>query len=194
MKKFNLTTARSLTGPVILLLLAIFIIPGCQKLIDEFHHKKEKSPELPGNFLQNNLVANKGGYEAKRIDPALINGWGIAFSSGGTAWIGSQGAGVSVVYDREGNQQLAPVAIPSPGGPTGGNPTGVVFNGSNTDFLLSNGAPARFIFVGVDGVISAWNSAGGNRALLIQNNSATSAYTGLALATDAGASFLYAAN
>lgn len=184
---------RSFTRPVFLFLLVVLIAPGCQKLIDEFHHKKEKA-ELPGNFWQTNLVANKEGYEAKRIDPKLINGWGIAFSSGGTAWLGSQGAGVSTVYDREGLQTLAPVAIPSPGGPTGGNPTGVVFNASNTDFLLSNGAAGRFLFVGVDGIISGWNSAAGSTALLIKNNSATSAYTGLALATDAGASFLYAAN
>jgi uncharacterized protein (TIGR03118 family) len=194
MKKIDRVTVRStLMGPVILLLLAVLISPGCQKIIDEFHHKKEKSPELPGNFLQNNLVANKGGYEAKRIDSSLINGWGIAFSSGGTAWIGAQGSGVSTIYDREGNQTLAPVAIPSPGGPTGGNPTGVVFN-AGSDFVLSNGAAARFIFVGVDGVISGWNNAAGSRALLIQNNVATSSYTGLALASDGGANFLYAAN
>ena len=185
---------HSFMRPVFLLLLIVLIVPACQKLIDEFHHKKDRKTELAGNYLQNNLVANTNGYEAKRIDPKLINGWGIAFSSGGVAWIGSQGAGVSVVYDREGLQAVAPVSIPSPGGPTGGNPTGVVFSASNTDFLLSNGAAGRFIFVGVDGVISGWNGAAGSTALLIKNNSATAAYTGLALATDAGASFLYAAN
>lgn len=109
-----------LTTPVVLLLLAALVTPGCQKIIDEFHPKKDKSPELPGSFLQTNLVANKTGYGANRIDSFLINGWGIAFSGGGTAWLGSQGAGVSTVYDREGIQTLAPVAIPSPGGPKGG--------------------------------------------------------------------------
>ena len=176
------------------LLIGVFIFSGCQKFIDEFHHKKDKAPELPGDFRQVNLVANVLGYNAERRDPLLINAWGLTFSSGGVAWIGSQGGHVSTVYDREGLQTLPPVAIPSPGGPTGGNPTGVVFNPSNTDFLLSNGAAGRFIFVGVDGIISAWNNAAGSTALLVQNNSATSAYTGLALATDAGASFLYAAN
>ena len=178
---------------VILLIVSIFT-PGCQKFIDVFHHKKDKTPELPGSFLQTNLVANTAGYEARRLDPALINGWGIAFSGGGTAWIGSQGGGVSVVYDREGLQTLAPVAIPSPAGPTGGNPTGVVTNASTTDFILSNGSAARFIFVGVDGILSGWNPGAGSRALLIQNNVATSSYTGLALATDAGGAFLYVAN
>ena len=176
------------------ILLVSLLAPGCQKIIDEFHHKKDKTPQFPGNFVQTNLVANTDGYGARRIDPALINGWGIAFSAGGVAWLGSQGGWVSTVYDREGLQTLAPVAIPSPAGPTGGNPTGVVFNASNTDFILSNGIAGRFIFVGVDGILSAWNNAAGTRALLVQNNSATAAYTGLALATDGGASFLYAAN
>lgn len=190
-----MTIRQTFTKPLSLLfLLAVLILTGCQKIIDEFHHKKGKGPELAGNFVQTNLVANKDGYGAKRIDPVLINAWGIAFSGGGTAWLGAQGSGVSTVYDREGVQTLAPVNIPSPGGPTGGNPTGVVFNASATDFILSNGTAGRFIFVGVDGILSAWNSAGGGNALLVQNNSATSSYTGLALATDGGANFLYAAN
>lgn len=196
MKKSNLMPHRFLAPArsILFILLVALVTPGCQKIIDEFHPKKDMAPPFPGNYLQTNLVANTDAYNAKRIDPALINGWGIAFSGGGTAWLGSQGAGVSTVYTSEGLQQLAPVAIPSPGGPTGGNPTGVVFNASNTDFILSNGTAGRFIFVGVDGILSAWNNAAGSRALLVLNNSATSAYTGLALATDGGANFLYAAN
>ena len=182
----------SLLRSFLLVTVIALITPGCQKLVDEFHHKK--APELPGNYWQTNLVANTVGYEARRIDPFLKNGWGIAFSGGGTAWIGAQGGHVSTVYTSEGLQQLPPVAIPSPGGPTGGNPTGVVFNASNTDFLLSNGAAGRFIFVGVDGIISAWNGAAGSTALLVKDNSEASSYTGLALAADAGANFLYAAN
>lgn len=189
-----MTVSLAFMRPVFFVLLVALITPGCQKFIDEFHHKKDKAPVFPGNYLQTNLVANKGGYEAKRIDPALINGWGITFSGGGTAWIGSQGGHVSVVYDREGLQALPPVNIPSPGGPTGGNPTGVVFSASNTDFILSNGAAARFMFVGIDGIISGWNGGAGTTALLIKNNAGTAAYTGLAIATDAGAMFLYAAN
>src|SRR6185369_11150632 len=114
--------------------------------------------------------------------------------SGGTPWVSSQLGHVSVVYDKEGAIVRPAVNIPSPGGATGGNPTGVVFSGSATDFKLSNGQPARFIFVGVDGILSGWNGAAGNNALLIKNNSATSAYTGLTLAANGGANYLYAAN
>jgi uncharacterized protein (TIGR03118 family) len=46
----------------------------------------------------------------------------------------------------------------------------------------------------VDGILSAWNGGAGNNAFLVKNNSATSAYTGLTLAANGGANYLYAAN
>jgi len=169
----------------IILLATIALLQGC---------KKNHIPRALKDFKQVNLVANNNGYGAAHIDPALLNAWGLAFSSGGTAWVSAQAGHVSTVYDKEGVTVRPPVNIPSPGGATGGNPTGVVFSGSATDFILSNGQPARFIFVGVDGILSAWNGAAGNNALLVKNNSATSAYTGLTLAANGGANYLYAAN
>jgi uncharacterized protein (TIGR03118 family) len=129
----------------------------------------------------------------------LKNAWGIAFSATGTPWIGAQAGHVSTVYNREGGTQLAPVNIPSPGGTEGGNPTGVVFSASTTDFIIPAGnggaaASARFIFVGVDGVVSAWNGTWGNHAYRQFNNVATSAYTGLTLASFNGSNYLYAAD
>jgi len=73
----------------------------------------------------------------------------------------------------------------------GGAPSGIVFNGS-TGFKLTNNNPARFIFVGTDGVISGWN--GGNKAERIKNNSASASYTGLAIAANGGKNYIYAAN
>ncbi|MDQ3843937.1 MAG: TIGR03118 family protein [Bacteroidota bacterium] len=174
----------------------LLIAPGCQKILDNLPdlHNHIK-PKLIGNFNQVNLVSNTSKYNPAVIDPLLINGWGIAFSRGGTPWVGSQGGHVSTIYNSEGAiAGISPVGIPSPGGPTGGNPTGVVFNGVNSDFILSNGQAATFLFVGVDGVISGWNGAAGRNALLIKNNSATSAYTGLAIASEGTNQFLYAAN
>jgi len=69
----------------------------------------------------------------------------------------------------------------------------VVFN-SSTGFKLPNGEPARFIFDGVDGVISGWNSGNLTMAIRVIDNSKTSAYTGLAIGMNEGATFLYAAN
>lgn len=152
-------------------------------------------PELPGNYSQVNLVANTLAYSALRIDPLLLDPWGLAFSAGGTPWISSRGGGVSTVYTSEGAQARTPVYIPSPNGPFGGafggSPTGQVFNGS-TDFVLPNGTVARFIFVGVDGILSGWSA--GNTAWRLKNNSATSAYTGLAIGSSNGANYLYAAD
>ncbi len=163
----------------------IAVVSGCLK---------NNTPKALKDFNQVNLVANNNEYGAPHIDPLLLNAWGLAFSSGGTAWVNSQAGHVSAVYDKEGAVARASVNIPSPGGATGGNPTGVVFSGSATDFMLSNGQAARFIFVGVDGILSAWSPAAGNNALLVKNNSATSVYTGLTLAANGGANYLYAAD
>ena len=155
--------------------------------------KKDHTPEAIKDFTQVNLVANNHEYNNPELDTSLLNAWGLAFGSSGTAWVSSPGGHVSTVYDKDGKTLKAPVSIPSPGGPTGGNPTGIVFN-SSTDFVLSNGQPALFVFVGVDGVLSGWNPAAGNKALLVRNNVASAAYTGLALSQRSGANFLYAAN
>ena len=187
MKKINkpeiYLTVKSLSL-LLLIPLAVFFI-GCNKLND---------PKALKDFAQVNLVANNDEYAAAHIDPQLLNAWGLAFSSGGTPWVNSTDGHVSAVYDKEGATVRPPVNIPSPGGATGGSPTGIVFSASTTDFILSNGQPARFIFVGEDGILSGWNGAAGANALLIKNNAATSVYKGLALATNAGANYLYAAN
>lgn len=154
----------------------------------------EKNPQMLKDFMQVNLVANDSlEYLPANEDQNLINAWGIAFSSTGTPWVASEGRGVSTVYNQFGAEVRPPVNIPSPGGPTGGHVTGVVFNGGS-DFVLSNGQPARFMFVGVDGIISGWNPTAGSNALLIKNNSATSVYTGLAIASSAGQNYIYAAD
>ena len=194
------------TRMCIILFAIFFAVSGCKKNADKppiqndvidinsSDAQLKKSVKQIKDFVQINLVANNSEYPPARIDPVLINAWGLAFSPNGFAWIGAQGGHVSTVYNSEGGQVRPPVNIPSPGGAVGGNPTGVVFSGSTTDFILSNNQPARFLFVGVDGVLSGWNGAAGNNAILIKNNVATSAYTGLTLASNGGANFLYAAN
>ena len=145
------------------------------------------------NYDQVNLVANNGNYNAAHIDPAQINAWGLAWSPTGIAWVNSQAGHVSALYDAEGVSPRAAVGIPSPGGPRTGNPTGIVFNGS-ADFVLSNGAAARFLFVNLDGVLSGWNGAAGNDAILLKDNSAASVYTGMAIGVSNGANYIYASD
>ena len=198
MQKIIKKTTSSIS--YLFLLSMLLFNTGCQKDLRNMNAEQQlpnglannsKVPQLLKDFTQVNLVGNNDEYNPARVDPLLVNGWGLAFSPTGIAWISAEGTGVSTVYNSEGSQVLPAVSIPSPGGATGGHPTGVVFNGT-TDFKLPNGNPARFIFDGVDGVISGWN--GGPAAIKVVDNSSTSAYTGLAIAKDGVNNFLYAAN
>ncbi|HSQ44847.1 MAG TPA: TIGR03118 family protein [Ginsengibacter sp.] len=152
-----------------------------------------KNPRLPhfvNDFKQVNLVADNSSYGAVAVDPMLLNAWGIAFAPSGPAWVSSNGAGLSNIYNAAGGTVRPPVTIPASASLTGGTPTGAVFN-STTGFKLSNGNPARFIFASEDGVISAWNA--GNAAEVAKNNTGA-AYKGVTIAMDGGVPFLYAAN
>ncbi|MBA4166494.1 MAG: TIGR03118 family protein [Chitinophagaceae bacterium] len=156
--------------------------------------KKNSPTDHPlRHFTQKNLVDNNHGYGALHTDSTLINAWGIAFNPTGVPWVNAQGGHVSEIYDKEGTILRPPVWIPGPAKNVPGNPSGIVFNATN-DFVLSDGASAKFLFVGVDGVFSGWNPGAGDTALTIANNTATSAYTGLAIATSGGNNYLYAAD
>lgn len=144
------------------------------------------------NLEEVNLVANNGNYTAARVDPNFINAWGFDFSPFGPAFISSNGTGTSVAYGTDGAERRSPITIPGAGEiPATGHPSAVVFNNTNF-FFLSDFNPVRFIYAGSDGVISAWDA--GDAAELIKDNSANASYTGIAIADDAGASFLYACN
>jgi len=201
MYKKHATACLWITG---IFLSSAVILSSCKKNTDmpspsdEEQMKNGKGKDLK-DFKQVNLVGNTMEYQPAHVDPTLINAWGIAFSSGGTPWVSSNVGHVSDVYNSEGATVLGPVHIPSPGGPEGGNPTGVVFSSSTTDFIIPSGnaqpaSAARFIFAGVDGVISAWNGTRGTHAFMKFNHSATSVYTGLAIASMGGHNILYAAN
>lgn len=204
--KISTTKNRTrLSGIVMIFWVTYLLVSGCQKadrqMMNQHQLENASSNSMKPvmqkkNFMQVNLVANTSSYGASRVDPLLQNAWGLAFSPNGFAWISANGAGLSTIYTGEGAEVRPPVTIPSATGPTGGTPTGVVFSASNTDFLLPapNSQAARFIFVSEDGIISAWNGAAGNTAVVVKDNSATSSYKGLALATSNGASYLYAAN
>jgi uncharacterized protein (TIGR03118 family) len=179
-------------------IIVLLVLTGCQKSMEqapaeegeEIAALSTKDPKTLKDFVQVNLVGNNNEYNPARIDPLLVNGWGIAFSTSGTIWISAESTGFSAVYNKDGNQVLPAVRIPSPGGPSGGHPTGQVFNASK-GFRLPNGNPARFIFAGADGIISGWN--GGATAVTVIND-APEAYLGVAIARNGVDSFLYVAN
>jgi uncharacterized protein (TIGR03118 family) len=148
------------------------------------------SPSLltAGTFDQTNLVANAAGI-ATTTDPNLINPWGIAFSATSPFWIANQGAGNATLYDGAGN--IVPLVVTVPGGTSlTAGPTGQVFNGG-TGFNLPNNNPAKFIFGSLQGTISGWN---GGASAVTMSTVPGAIYTGLALASSGGNSYLYAAD
>ena len=140
-------------------------------------------------------LADEGFGPAATVDPNLINPWGVSFGPGGPFWVSNQGTNTSTLYDGEG-ERFPPgnplvVDIPQGGPPTG--PTGQVFAGGS-DLVLPTGGDGLFFFASLDGSISGWNPASGTTAQVVVSPSASRIYTGLALASMDGGSFLYAAN
>ena len=77
---------------------------------------------------------------------------------------------------------------------TGGTPTGIVFNGDSSAFLVNgSGTSAHFIYSTEDGTISAWNS-GTSSVNKVDNSSSRAVYKGLAIDTNGGSSYIYATN
>ena len=141
-------------------------------------------PNPPITYLQHNLVSDLPGV-ADHTDPNLVNPWGIAFGPTTPFWIADNHTSASSIYDGNGVQARAAVAIL-------GAPTGIVFN-ATTDFAVAPGQPARYIFATEDGTIAGWNS--GAAALTKVDLSVLGVmYKGLALGSTGGKNYLYAAN
>lgn len=161
---------------------------------------REASTEPRGNvYLLHTLVSDLPAH-AERLDPNLVNPWGIAYGPGGPFWISGNGTGVSTLYDGEGRSFPAgnPLVVTIPA-PAGGNPpaapTGIVFSGM-TAFEAAPSKPAAFIFATEDGTISAWNHAADATHALLKVDQSTSkaVYKGLALGHNTAGDFLFATN
>jgi len=157
------------------------------------------SAHAAGNFYQqHNLVADLAGV-ADHADSNLVNAWGVAFNPFGPVWVANSGTGTSTLYDGKGTVSPLVVQIPTPTSLTGGNPTGIVYNGSS-GFVVSSGGisgASRFIFATEDGVIAGWaSSVDQTHAIRVIDNSASTGavYKGLALGAGGNGSLLYAAD
>src|SRR6266481_1394616 len=178
-----------------------------------------------GHYIQTNLMADptESVGKAPVHDPNLLNPWGLTRSPNGSPWwIGNNNSGTSTLVtgagapvnnfpadphpDSNGNGINSPfnnfVMVPPPGFAPGTQsaPTGVVFNGSPTDFPVAPGKQAIFIFATADGTISGWNPMVNvtNAILKVDNSdkgSANSAvYKGMTSGEIDGKKFLYVAN
>jgi uncharacterized protein (TIGR03118 family) len=158
------------------------------------------------HYTQTNLVSNTSGV-APVTDPQLINPWGISRGSGSPWWVSDNATGLSTLYNGAGTKQSLTVTIPqadpnNKNTPTG-TPTGTIFNGSQTDFLLAPGKPAIFLFSTIDGTIAGWNptvavaqgaAQPSTHAMTVVKTTDGSSYTGLTSAFIDGRRYLYAAN
>src|SRR5712671_7146082 len=161
------------------------------------------------HYKQTNLVSDIAGM-APTFDPNLKNPWGLTRSSttptrpGSPWWVGNNNSGSSTLYTGAG--AIIPiigtgtVTVPPPKGSPAGTlstPTGVVFNGSPTDFMIAPGQSAVFIFATEDGTISGW--AGGQNAVPVVDNSDNGSangavYKGATSGEINGNKFLYVTN
>ena len=158
------------------------------------------------HYTQTNLQANASGV-AEATDPQLVNSWGLSRSSGSTWWVADNVTGVATLYNGPGTKQSLIVTIP-PADPNNkktptGSPTGIIANGSTTDFVLAPGKPADFIFATLDGTIAAWNPNVGlangaappsTHAVTVIKTTDGSVFTGLTSALIDGKRHLYVAN
>jgi uncharacterized protein (TIGR03118 family) len=147
-------------------------------------------PAWASAYVQSNLVSDIPGL-ATFTDPNLRNPWGIAFSATSPFWVSNQFTGTSTLYNGAGQPQPLVVTVPGAGtGPRG--PTGQVFN-ATSDFALTTGGKAFFLFANLDGSISGWNPAQGTQAA-VTVPPLGAVYTGLAMGNNGTGNFLYAAD
>ncbi len=203
--KSFITRARNLAGLLILGFIAASVwlgIPASavnaprpvvpQISVSQDPQKSEQPEFATNNYRQTNLVSDLPGF-AQLQDPLLINPWGIAFSATSPFWTANNGSSAATLYggDVSGSpffKNVLNVAIP------GALPTGVVFSGSATDFIITSGGgtgPARFMFSSITGNINAWR-AGTTSSIVVSQPGHV--YTGLAIGNNGTANFIYAAD
>ena len=146
-------------------------------------------------YQQTNLVSD-GTIPAAHADPNLINAWGIVFNPTAFVWVNAADAGLSLLFDGGGASHPPIVQIPSGNNVYDplGHPTGIVFSGSNTEFLVAAGAPARFMFATEEGIIAAWAPTVDATHAIFERQTPGAVYKGLALAGNGSGNFLYAAD
>jgi uncharacterized protein (TIGR03118 family) len=132
-------------------------------------------------FTVTNLVADSGS-SAAAVDPSLVNPWGLSAGPTTPWWTSNNGSNTSTLYSGTGAKQALTVAV-------AGGPSGTVFNGSTTDFMVSqNGTsgPARFLFATEGGTILGWSpTVNGTTAIPgVDDSSQKAVFKGLATGND----------
>ena len=156
-------------------------------------------------YTQTNLVSNTGA--APVNDPNLQNAWGLVSGPGTPFWVSNNAGGTSTLYSVNAAGTAAtivPLVVTIPNAPSQsspGSPTGVMFNGSPTDFLLAPGKQAIFLWVTEDGTVQGWNPGVAliTAVIKVDNSQIPNArngavYKGSTIAEIDGRKFILAAN
>jgi uncharacterized protein (TIGR03118 family) len=154
-------------------------------------------------FSLTRLVADTAGGTAGNTDTNLVNPWGLSIPAGtAPAWIANNHTETSTLYDGNGKPQphAAPLVVSFAASAAGTtfDPTGIVFNTSATDFTVTSAGTAgvaKFLFDGEGGMIAGWNpTVDHTHAITMYTDAGGAVYKGLAVAQNAGKSFLYASD
>ena len=142
-----------------------------------------------------NLVADTVGGTAITVDANLVNPWGLSIAGTGPAWVANNHTITSTLYNGNGLKQPQPTPLVVSLA-AGFDPTGIVSNASNTNFLVTSGnltGAARFIFDGEGGMIGGWSpTVDATHAITMYTDPNGAVYKGLAVANNNGNAFLYA--
>jgi len=133
-------------------------------------------------FSVHALVSDGAATPAPGTDAKLVNSWGLSAGPTTPWWSSNNGTNTSTLYTGVGSKAALTVSV-------AGGPTGTVFNGKATDFVVSqNGksGAARFLFATEAGTVLGWSpTVNGTIAIAGADRSATGAvYKGLAVAND----------
>ena len=126
-------------------------------------------------FTVHNLVSDTA-------DATLVNGWGLSAGPTTPWWVSDNGKSATTLYNGSGAKQALTVSVP-------GGPTGTVFNGAATDFVISqNGktGAARFLFATEGGTILGWSPAVNAATAIpgVDRSASGAVYKGLTTAGD----------
>jgi uncharacterized protein (TIGR03118 family) len=142
------------------------------------------------------MLVSDGAHPADHVDANLVNAWGLVAGPATPWWVADNGTDKSTLYRGDGT--AVPLVVTVEGGPTG-----IVFNGDATAFVVRQGAAAGaapFIFASEDGKIRGWNPGvpppppSTQSEVAVDHSGVGAVYKGLAIATTATGPRLYAAD
>jgi uncharacterized protein (TIGR03118 family) len=134
----------------------------------------------PDIYTVYKVISDGAAVQATATDRSLVNGWGLSAGPTTPWWASNNGSNTSTLYNGVGAKQALTVAVP-------GGPTGTVFNGDSTAFVVSaagKSGGARFLFATEAGQILGWSPAVNQTQAVVgaDRSSAGAIYKGLAIA------------